>query len=108
MDLTKRVALWVRLGVFLIAASVYFITLTPTVPFWDSGEFIAVSYILGIPHPPGTPFYVLLGRIATLIPWHTVAERVNALSAIPAALAVMLTYLTGLKFARMAFGSERT
>src|SRR5439155_3429115 len=107
MDLTKRVALWVSLVVFLIAATVYFVTLTPTVPFWDAGEFIAVSYILGIPHPPGTPFYVLLGRIATLIPWHTVAERVNALSAIPAALAVMFTYLTGLKLIRMALAGEK-
>ena len=107
MQLTGRLVAGIGLLVFLFAATVYLITLTPTVPFWDAGEFIAVSYILGIPHPPGTPLYVLLGRIATLVPWHTVAERVNALSAIPAALAVMITYLTGLKFIRVALGGEK-
>src|SRR4030095_13443551 len=71
---------WLAFAVFLLASIVYLITMTPTVPFWDSGEFIAVSYILGIPHPPGTPFYVLIGRIATLVPWASVAQRVNALS----------------------------
>jgi hypothetical protein len=91
----------VALLVFLITCFVYFTTLTPTVPFWDAGEFIAVSYILGIPHPPGTPFYVLLGRIFTLIPWHTVAERVNALSALSGALAVLFTYFTSFKLIRM-------
>lgn len=104
MDLTKRAALGVSLVVFFIAAAVYFITLSPTVPFWDSGEFIAVSYILGIPHPPGTPFYVLLGRIATMVPWASIAQRVNGLSALAAALAVMLTFLTGLKLIRLAQG----
>jgi hypothetical protein len=105
---SQRVTWVVALGVFLIAASVYFITLTPTVPFWDAGEFIACSYILGIPHPPGTPFYVLLGRIATLVPWASIAQRVNALSALPAALAVMLTYLTGVKIIRLALGKDRS
>jgi len=104
---TQRVALGVSLAVFLITAVVYFTTLTPTVPFWDSGEFIAVSYILGIPHPPGTPFYVLLGRIATLVPWATVAQRVNGLSALSSALAVWLTFLTALKLVRLAQGRER-
>ena len=108
IDSARRLTLGLALLVFLIAATVYLITLTPSVPFWDAGEFIAVSKILGIPHPPGTPFYVLLGRIATLVPWHTVAERVNALSAIPAALAVMFTYLTGLKLIRLALGAERS
>ena len=46
MVTSQRVTWVVALGVFLIAASVYFITLTPTVPFWDAGEFIACSYIL--------------------------------------------------------------
>ena len=108
MDWTRRAALGLGLIVFLFAAAVYLITLTPTVPFWDSGEFIAVSYILGIPHPPGTPFYVLIGRIATLIPWATVAQRVNALSAIASALAVMLTFFTTLKLIRLAQGPSRS
>ncbi len=107
MDPTKRAAIFVSLVVFLLAAAIYFITLTPTVPFWDSGEFIAVSYILGIPHPPGTPFYVLLGRIATLIPWASVAQRVNGLSALAGALTVWITYLTGLRLVRLVQGPER-
>jgi len=107
MSPKSRVATLVALITFLVAAVVYFMTLTPTVPFWDSGEFIAVSYILGVPHPPGTPFFVLIGRLATLIPWHTVAERVNAVSAVSAALTVMLTYLSILRMARMAQGGER-
>ena len=32
-----------------------------TVPYWDSGEFIATSYILGVPHPPGSPLYLIIG-----------------------------------------------
>jgi tetratricopeptide (TPR) repeat protein len=107
MDPTKRAVLLVGLVVFLFAVAVYFITLTPTVPFWDSGEFIAVSFILGIPHPPGTPFYVLLGRIATLVPWASIAQRVNGLSALAAALAVWVTYLTGLRLVRLVQGPER-
>ena len=107
MDQSRRVTALIALLVFLAAAVVYFVTLAPTVPFWDSGEFIAVSYILGIPHPPGTPFYVLLGRIATLIPWATIAQRVNGMSAVAAAFAVMFTYLCGLKIIRLAQGTDR-
>lgn len=96
-------------GLFVLAATLYayFRTLTPTVPFWDAGEFIAVSRILGIPHPPGTPFYVLIGRIFTLLPWGTTAQQVNALSAVAGGLAVMLTYLTILRLAQRSFGERR-
>ncbi|HET9327983.1 MAG TPA: DUF2723 domain-containing protein [Candidatus Eisenbacteria bacterium] len=104
----KQIGLAAGILAFLWAAIVYFITLTPTVPFWDSGEFIAVSQILGIPHPPGTPFYVLIGRIATLVPWASVAQRVNGLSALASALAVMATYFVGLRLIRLAQGKERT
>ena len=92
----------VGLLVFLGSLAVYLRTLAPTVPFWDGGEFITVSKILGIPHPPGTPFYVLLGRVATLVPIGNFAQRVNGLSALSSALAVLLTYLTTLRLIRIA------
>jgi len=93
-------------AVFLLAATIFLITLTPTVPFWDSGEFIAVSSILGIPHPPGTPFYVMLGRLATLVPIGSIAQRVNGMSALASALAVCLTYLVTLRLMRLVMGRE--
>jgi len=92
MITTQRMPALISVLVFLIAASVYLLTLTPTVPFWDSGEFIAVANILGVPHPPGTPLYVLIARVATLVPWASVAQRVNALSAISAALTIWITW----------------
>ena len=59
--------------------------MTPTVPFWDSGEYIATSYILGVPHAPGTPLYVLIGRLFTFLPIWDIARRVNWLSALSSA-----------------------
>ncbi|MDD4857369.1 MAG: DUF2723 domain-containing protein, partial [Candidatus Krumholzibacteria bacterium] len=62
--------------------------------FWDSGEFISVSYILGIPHSPGTPLYVLVGRVFTMLPLPmSVAQKVNFLSVTFSALAVLMGYL---------------
>ena len=97
-----RLTFLVGLGVLLVALWTYLRTLAPTVPFWDAGEFISVSKILGVPHPPGTPFYVLLGRMATLVPLGNIAQRVNGLSAVSSALAVLLTYLTTLRLIRIA------
>ncbi len=85
--------LFLAAGVGVVSLIVYLWTLTPTVPFWDSGEFIATSYVLGIPHPPGTPLYVLLGRLFSIVPIGSIAQRVNVLSSIPSALAVAFTYL---------------
>ncbi len=81
---------WVVVGV---ALAMYVVTIAPTVAFWDAGEFIATSYILGIPHPPGTPLYVLIGRVFTLLPIApSIALRVNLLSALSSALAVGLIF----------------
>jgi hypothetical protein len=88
------------LAAFLGSQVVYLLTLTLSCPFWDSGEFIATSYVLGIPHPPGTPLYVLIGRLFSLVPIGQIATRVNFLSALASSLAVLVTYWVIVDLAR--------
>ena len=79
---------------FLISFIIYFDTMAPTVSYWDCGEFIAVSHTLGVPHPPGSPFFLLVGRVASMLPFSDdIAFRVNLLSPLTSALAVMFLYL---------------
>ncbi len=71
-------------------------TLAPGVTLWDSGEFLAAIHSLGIPHPPGTPLYILIGRVWTFVaaPLFGFARSVNLLSA--AATACACATLTSL------------
>jgi hypothetical protein len=77
----------------LLSFIVYFITMAPTVSFWDCGEFAACSYILGVPHPPGTPLFLLIGRVFTLIPWRDVASRINLISVLATSLTISILFL---------------
>jgi hypothetical protein len=79
-------------AVFLIALFLYCCTLAPTVTLTDSGELIVVAHGLGVAHPPGTPLWVMLAHLASLVPLGNVAVRINFSSALFAALAsAMLT-----------------
>jgi len=79
---------------FLIPLFIYILTMAPTTSFWDCGEFIASSIILGVPHPPGAPLYLLLGNIFASLPtFSDIGARVNLISPIASALSVMLLYL---------------
>ncbi len=79
---------------FLLSFIVYLDTLAPTVSFWDCGEFIATSYTLGVPHPPGSPLFLLIGRLFSILPIGSdIAYRVNLISPIVSALAVMFLFL---------------
>jgi hypothetical protein len=76
-----------------IALAVYLRTLAPTVTLVDSGELIVAARNLGVAHPPGFPLYVLMAHAATWAPFGSVAQRVNAASAVFAALAAAVTSL---------------
>jgi len=98
------------LGVFALALGVYVATMGPTIDFWDCGEFITTSHIVGVPHQPGTPLYVLVGRIFDIVfgsadlesPSLRTAWAVNFMSGFFSALAVMFVYLIVLRVARRA------
>jgi len=93
-------------AVFLLALVIYTMTMAATVSFWDSGEFIASSYILGIPHSPGTPMYILVGRVFTMLPLGIgIAQKVNFLSALCGALGVLMAYLIMNYVVRLMFGA---
>ena len=76
---------------FFIPLILYLMTMAPTTSFWDCGEFIATSYILGVPHPPGSPLFLLLGNFFSSLPtFSDIGARVNLISPI----AVSYTHLT--------------
>lgn len=63
----------------------------------DSAELITAAYTLSIPHPPGYPLYTMLGKLFTLIPFGSIAWRVNFMSLFFASLTVYVAYLIILK-----------
>jgi len=73
--------------------ALYVVTLAPTTAMWDASEYITAAYTLGIPHPPGNPLFVLLGRVASLLPFGNVAFRINLLAAVCSALAAGIWFL---------------
>src|SRR4051812_34715963 len=76
-----------------LVLALYVVTLAPTTAMWDASEYITAAYTLGIPHPPGNPLFVLLGRVASLLPVGGVAYRVNLLAALCSALAAGIWFL---------------
>lgn len=90
----KKINRLVALGVFLVTLVIYLRTLSVTVVFWDVGEFCAASRLLQVPHPPGSPLFLLIARIASLIPFlPDIAARMHAVSALGSAIGILFLYL---------------
>jgi len=87
----------------LFACTVFVMTMEPTGSFWDCGEFVSSCYKLQIPHPPGAPLFVLLGRLFIILfgdnP-HTAARGVNFMSAIASGLSILFLFWSITHFAR--------
>jgi hypothetical protein len=99
MRLKENTLKWLLAAVILVLVTVvYRLVSAPTASFWDCGELIACSYILGIPHPPGTPLFVLLGRLFSFLPTaREPAARIGFLTSFFGAVTCVLVYLVVVK-----------
>ena len=80
--------------VALVVFGLYVLTLAPSTAMWDASEYIAAAYVLGIPHPPGNPFFMLVGRVFSILPVApNVAMRINVLAALCSAVAAGVWFL---------------
>ena len=92
-------------AVFAISLLVYLLTIEPTVSFWDCGEFILCSYRLEVGHPPGAPFFLLLGRFFSLFAGgdtSKVAMMINVLSAFASAFTILFLFWSITRLIRLA------
>ncbi|OZC03225.1 glycosyltransferase family 117 protein [Rubricoccus marinus] len=111
----KQLDRLVAAGVFVYALVLYLASMAETSPFWDSGEFIAISYGLQVSHPPGAPFYMIVGRFfAMFAPLFSafspepVAFAVNLVSVLSSALTVLLTHIVIVRLSRVWLGTPET
>ncbi len=89
--------------VFTIALTAYWLTMEETASYWDCGEFIAVSYKLEVPHPPGAPLFLLIGRMFSFLAMGDVtrvAYWINFASVLAGAFASLFTFWSITLFAR--------
>ncbi|MFT5617833.1 MAG: hypothetical protein ACI85I_001059 [Arenicella sp.] len=88
--------------VFAIATVVYILTVEETASFWDCGEFIAVSYKLMVPHPPGAPFFLLMGRFFSMFApdVESVSFFINLLSVFASSFSILFLFWTIVLFGK--------
>ena len=93
----------------LIATIVYFLTLEPTVSWWDCGEYISTAYKLQVGHPPGAPLFQMIGRFFSLFAGGDVtkvAMMINVMSAICSGLTIVFLFWTITMLARKVWMKE--
>ncbi len=97
--------------VFLIAATVYILTAEAGGSLWDCGEFVSSCFKVQIPHPPGAPLFVIIGRVFIVLFGDnplTAAKAVNIMSALASAFTILFLFWTITHFARKIMGIKTT
>ncbi|WP_254562659.1 glycosyltransferase family 117 protein [Dyadobacter diqingensis] len=95
--------------VFAIAFLTYALTVERTASFWDCGEFIACAFKLQVPHPPGAPFFLLVGRLFSMFAFGdltNVAYWVNMVSVLSSAFTILFLFWTITLLSRKLIGSK--
>lgn len=82
---------------FLVALVTYTLTLQPSVPFWDCGEFSAATAWQQVPHPPGAPLFLIVARLFHMLLPGDPGWNINMVSAVAGAVTAMLVYLITVK-----------
>ncbi|HEX6891452.1 MAG TPA: DUF2723 domain-containing protein, partial [Chryseolinea sp.] len=96
----NNIAGWAVFGVALVT---YWLTMEETASYWDCGEFIAVSYKLEVPHPPGAPLFLLIGRMFSFLAFgdvSKVAYWINFSSVLASAFAALFLFWSIVLFGR--------
>ncbi len=105
----KKINRIVAFGVFIISLITYTVTLSPTVVFWDVGEFCAAAFSMQVPHPPGAPLFLLVARLASMVPFTPdIAVRMHFISAVASAFSILFLYIIGVRFIMMWRGRPET
>ncbi len=92
--------LWAAVTAVIVFA-IYLATLAPTTAFWDTSEYIAAARVLGVPHPPGNPLFVIMAHVFGLIPLAaSYAVRINLFAAVTSAAAAGLWFLVAERWLR--------
>ena len=93
-DLDYRPSYLAGAVVSLAVLVLYVLTLAPSTAMWDTSEYITAAYTLGLPHPPGNPLFVLIGRVFAILPIaKTVAQRINLLAALCSEISAGMWFL---------------
>ena len=93
--------------VFLFTLIVLLMTVQPSVSFWDPGEIASASYSLMVPHPPGGPLWLIIGRLFSMIPFgQDIGFRINMVSVVSSAFSILLLYLVAIKLIEVYRGKE--
>src|ERR1700753_2361491 len=93
-ELDYRSSYRAAMVVTLVTLVLYLATLAPSTAMWDTSEYIAAAYTLGLPHPPGNPLFVIVGRVFSILPIaSSVAARINVLAALCSAISAGVWFL---------------
>lgn len=100
----------VGFSIFLFALLVYWLTMEPTVSFWDCGEFIAAAFKLEVGHQPGAPLFLVIGKLFSFLALGDLSKVtywVNFSSVVASAATIMFLFWTITALVSKVFRDEK-